>query len=460
MVTPVALPLMSIRSPAPAKVMSISLSARSWVMVTARKSPETTTRLTSSASAVALLSTVSNVEVSSASIVIRVAAAGPIALAARVTAPAPVTSRSLTASSSPMMVPELAVRAMVPVATMAETSVASFRVMSPVVAVTVMLPAPDATRPPVSAAEVPCTVMFLPAAAVRVLVSSMVKAAPAVIETSPSMVALSEAVKAPLASKVAVPVELMSKVPAASRVMAPALVVRLKVVAPAWATLMFLTVTPSVSVKATLPEVALVMSMNPAVISNASALPIPVLADRVISPVEASISSPAPASTSLIAPLVEVMLMAVAEVLLVCTKPMATSSSALRVMVPAPASMLVPSTMVMAPSVPPAVPSKSAVMVKAPVLAAPTVTSPLAPKITSSSARKVITEPTPDRAMASSTVNVPPPSAVRVTLPVVPTMPPAAAVTVMLPAVAVRSRLPAPISIAVMAMLWAASSSV
>ena len=157
-------------------------------MVTPRKSPEATTRLTSSASAVALLSTVNNVEVSSASIVILVAAAGPIALAASVTAPAPVTSRSLTASLSPMIVPELAVRPMVPVATMAETSVASLRAISPVLAVTVMLPAPEATNPPVKLTVVPSMAISLPEAAVSVLVSAMVNTPLASMSTSPSTV--------------------------------------------------------------------------------------------------------------------------------------------------------------------------------------------------------------------------------------------------------------------------------
>ena len=163
---------------------------------------------------------------------------------------------------------------------------------------------------------------------------------------------------------------------------------------------------PSVSVMATLPDVVLVMSIDPAVVSIAPPLPIPVTADSVISPVEASISKPAPPSASVIPLLVEVMLTAVVPAFVVTKRPTAIDSSADKLIVSSPALITVPSTIVIAPPDPAsAVTSSSAVKTTAPLVV---VMSPSASKIMSSSAFTVTVPVADDIPSLINTRDVPP----------------------------------------------------
>ena len=201
--------------------------------------------------------------------------------------------------------------------------------------------------------------------------------------------------------------------------------------APTW--LMLVIPTPSVSFISMFPE-AFETSRFASVVSMLPRVPTPVAAFTTRVPAEAFTSTKvSPPST--IPPFPEVRFMFTAPV--VTREPMVISSSAFMVTVPLPALMTVPSFNVAAPLVPVAAPSLSAVTVTAPL---PELTSPVIPKITSSSAINWIVPPADETGLL--TVRVPPPDAVTETAlaPAVP-IPVPATVTV-IPAVFVTPIVP------------------
>ena len=157
--------------------------------------------------------------------------------------------------------------------------------------------------------------------------------------------------------------------------------------AVAWAILMIFKA--SVSSITILPEVELSISTAVTFVSIALPLPTPLAASIVttaLAPV-ASISSPPVPPASVTAPLVLVMLTAEAVSFVVTKRPRAIFSSAAKDIVPLPASMTVPSTIVIAPPKVSLSLSASAVTV---ILPEVVVRSPAAANVTSSSAVTVI----------------------------------------------------------------------
>ena len=221
----------------------------------------------------------------------------------------------------------------------------------------------------------------------------------------------------------------------------------LSVMLPAVACCASNTVTAFVSTMSMLPLVELSMSRLPASVSIAAFAPAPAVEPTPVTalittrPLAASIFSTPVSPLSITPPLVVLIVTAAIVALLVNKRPKLIFSSAFRAIVPLPALIKVPSTIVNAPLTPSPTASASAVTATLPLVL---VMSPAAANVTSSSARNVMDPLTLVTVSFTTKSPAAAPSANRLIVPaptVLTPLCPAATVTV--PVVEVRMMLPA-----------------